>query len=155
LIEKCLFKLYIFADKRGIGNLANDTITMLASYWTEIPVTLREAEWVIPLVSQNSNLYDLILDTLILELRINDLDCAGLATLDLPRKFLTDLLCKSNELSEAFNAFDKCLQAVCHYHCHEGEGVMSEEECIRNTDAGHNTYYKHRNLEQLGWEGDV
>ncbi|THW73878.1 hypothetical protein D6D17_10632, partial [Aureobasidium pullulans] len=29
--EEYLLKLYLFADKRGIVNLANDTITMLAS----------------------------------------------------------------------------------------------------------------------------
>ncbi|KAI4740341.1 hypothetical protein E4T50_09207 [Aureobasidium sp. EXF-12298] len=154
-IEKHLFKLYVFADKRGIRDLANDTITMLASYWTQDSVSLGEVEWVIPLVSHNSDLYHLIQDTLILELRLSSLDYNGLAALDLPRKFLTDLLCKSHELSEAFNDYEKCLQAVCHYHCHEGQGLRSKEECIRNTEDGYNTYGEHKDLVQMSWEGDA
>lgn len=31
-VERHLFHLYIFADKRGILNLANDVVTMMASY---------------------------------------------------------------------------------------------------------------------------
>jgi hypothetical protein len=128
---------------------------MLASYWAQDSVTLGEVEWVVPLVSQNSNLYHLILDNLVLELRINSLDYDGLAALDLPRKFLTDLLCKSRDLSKAFNDYEKCLQSVCHYHCHEGQGLRSKEECIRNTEAGYNTYGEHEDLMQRSWQGKV
>ncbi|KAH0337160.1 hypothetical protein KCU81_g8227, partial [Aureobasidium melanogenum] len=34
-VERHLFQLYIFADKRGILDLANDVVTMMASYWDQ------------------------------------------------------------------------------------------------------------------------
>jgi hypothetical protein len=155
VLEKYLFKLYIFADKRGIGNLANDTITMLASYWSVECVPLSEVTWVILLISRNSKLYDLLLDKLVLELRDQELEGRRSEVMNLPQGFLFDLLIRSNELSECFNDSYKCYQAVCHYHDHAGQGIMNEEDCIRNIEAGWNTYHKIEALEQRSWEGDV
>jgi hypothetical protein len=153
-LVKHLFNLYVFADKRGIGNLANDTITMLASYWIYNIIDLTEVECEVLVVLRNSKLYELVLDNLTLELRDNHMDCDLLAASDLPKDFLIDLLRQTSQLCETFIGNFKCLQAVCHYHCHNGQGIMGKEECIRNTEAGRSTYYKHVKLKQVDWEGD-
>jgi len=156
-VEEYLCKLYIFADKRGIGNFANDTITMLASYWSERLVTLSETTWVVLHISRKSKLYELILDNLILELRSGELDSCRLEAVDLSKEFWSDLLIKSDQLSEHFSGHMKCIQAVCHYHCHEGQGIMSQEEFIHNIDAGYNIYHGTNNIHdqaQVAWEGD-
>lgn len=153
-VQRYLFKLYIFADKRGIGNLANDTITMLSSYWTKASVILIEVKPVILLLPDNSKLYDLILDSLVLELRDSGVDYDHPAVITQPKRFLIDLLRKSHELSRTFVEYRQCLQAVCHYHCHEGQSVLSEKECIRNTEAGYNMYHEHDRLKQSSWEGE-
>jgi hypothetical protein len=154
-LVKHFFKLYIFADIRGIGNLANDTITMLASYWTQETRDLSEVGCELLVILRNGKLYDLILDNSILELRAGEMDFDRLAASDLPKEFLIDLLHQTVKLSGAFDGHLKCFRAVCHYHCHEIQGVMGEEECIRNTEAGCNTYYDHKNLKQVDWEEDV
>ena len=154
-LQRYLFKLYVFADKRGIGNLANDTITMLAAYWSENLVALSEVAWVILLVSRNSKLYALILDTLVLELRQEDLDDRRLNATDLPKELLFDLLIRSNKLAERFSETCQCFESVCYYHCHEGEGIMSGEDCITKIEAGHNLYNELDNLEQFTWEYDA
>lgn len=155
VLEEYLFRLYVFADKRGIGDLANDTITMLASYWAHNKISLSDVTWVIILVSRKSTLYNLILDCLVLELRNNEISNDRPGAFTLPAEFLIDLLLRSNELPEHFDQFEKCLQAVCHYHCHEGQGVMSEEHCIKKVEAGCNIYYEYQlqDVEQLAWDG--
>jgi hypothetical protein len=154
-VEKYLFRLYVFADKRDIGNLANDTITMLPAWWTETKIDLGAVSWVILLISRSSKLYDLILDNSVLDLRSRNLGRHRLGALELPQEFLVDLLIRSEELSDVFRGGDKCYQAMCHYHCHVGQGIMSEEDCIRNIEAGWNTYHNIKALEQRGWEGAV
>jgi hypothetical protein len=153
-LVKHLFDLYVFADKRGIGNLANDTITMLASYWTRNIINLTEVECEVFVVLRNSKLYELVLDNLTLELREDVMDYHLLASSDLPKEFLIDFLRQTRDLCGGFDGILKCLQAVCHYHCHKGQGIMGKEECIRNTEAGRSTYYEHEKLKQVDWEGD-
>jgi len=126
---------------------------MVASFWSQSQIHLSEVAWVVTLVSCSSKLYDLILDASVLELRDCGLEYVHLATLDPPKESLIDLLRKSRELSSTFVEHHQCLQAVCHYHCHEGQGIMSEKECSRNTEAGYNLYHNHNNLKQLDWEG--
>lgn len=129
---------------------------MLAAYWSEYQVTLSEVAWAVRLVSRNSKLYDLCLDILVLEIRYEGVDILGenrLVSLDLPKEFLLDLLVKSHEFSSEFENKNQCFQAVCHYHCHEGQGIMSEEDCIRNTEAGCNIYHKLKYLKQIAWPG--
>jgi hypothetical protein len=156
VLEKHLFKLYVFADKRGIQNLANDTITMLAAYWILHHVTLSEVAGVVHLISSKSELYDLLLDILTIALRYDGthtLESRRSDALNLPKEFLLDLLLKGYELSKGFENWDQCFHAVCHYHCHEGEGIMSEEDCIRNTEDGWNIYHELEDLSQGDWEG--
>jgi hypothetical protein len=155
-LEKYLFNLYVFADKRGIKNLANDTITMLAAHRTEVRVTLSEVVGVVRLISPKSELYDLLLDILTIDLRDDEMDAPETRRLDvlsLPEAFLLDLLLKGYKLSQGFQDYDQCFRAVCHYHCHEGEGVMSEEDCVRNIEEGWNIYHELDALTQVCWEG--
>ncbi|THY70307.1 hypothetical protein D6C93_10538, partial [Aureobasidium pullulans] len=76
--EEHLLKLYLFADKRGIVNLANDTITMLASFWAGCRVLIFSE------ILASSGLYDLILDNMFLELRLGISDTNELLQADLP-----------------------------------------------------------------------
>jgi hypothetical protein len=158
VLENHLFKLYVFADKRGIGNLANDTITMLAAYWSAKQVALSEVAWAIRLVSRNSKLYDLCLDILVLELRYEGadfLDERRFDALNLPHEFLFDLVIRSHDRADNFQERHQCFQSVCHYHCHEGQGIMSEKDCIRNIEAGCNIYHEVEDLEQESWDGEL
>jgi hypothetical protein len=155
-LEEYLFKLYVFADKRGVKNLASDTITMLAAYWTENHVTLSEVVGVIPLISRESELYDLLLDILTIDLRDDEMDVPETRRLDvlsLPKVFLLDLLLKGYKLSQNFQDWENCFRAVCRYHWHEGRGVMSEEDCVRNIEDGWNIYHELDDLSQVFWEG--
>lgn len=127
---------------------------MLAAYWMEFEIKLNEIVWVILFISRNSKLYDLILDNSILAIRNGCLEYRHLGTVDWPNEFLLDLLAKSHKLPENFSGYDKCFQAVCHHHCHEGPDIISEEDCIKNTEAGCNLYYEVEDREQLGWDGE-
>ncbi|THY66746.1 hypothetical protein D6C95_10507 [Aureobasidium pullulans] len=61
--EEHLLKLYLFADKRGVVNLANDTITMLASCWANCRVVKSKTNWIFSEILASSKLYDLVLGT--------------------------------------------------------------------------------------------
>jgi hypothetical protein len=158
-LEKHLFKLYVFADKRGIPSLANDVITMLAGHCVEEPFTLSEIVWAVRLISRKSKLYDLFLDILVTELR-NDLpeslDNQRTDVLKLPKECLFDLLLRTNELSDQFCERYQCFEAVCdRYHCHDGHGTADEEDCSRNIEAGWNLYNEVEDVEQCNWSWDA
>jgi len=129
---------------------------MLAAYWIHEFITLTEVAWVVRLISRKSKLYELALDSLVIELREGCLfgSSQRLAALNLPKEFLFDLLLRSVELSKQFYEYHACYEAVCHYHCHEGQGIMSEEDCIRNVEAGNNTYFERVDRQQGEWKGD-
>ncbi|KAH0287928.1 hypothetical protein KCU62_g5576, partial [Aureobasidium sp. EXF-3399] len=124
--ENHLFKLYVFADKRGVKNLANNTITMLAAHWVQKCVTMSEVAWVVLLLSPNDKLYELIQDHLILELREEILDEPKhlLAAMDLPKEFLFNLLRRSGKLGKQFERAHHCFEAW-------SEWNMSLEQCKR------------------------
>ncbi|KEQ74064.1 hypothetical protein M436DRAFT_44896 [Aureobasidium namibiae CBS 147.97] len=158
--ENHLFKLYVFADKRGVKNLANNTITMLAAHWVQKCVTMSEVAWVVLLLSPNDKLYELIQDHLILELREEILDEPKhlLAAMDLPKEFLFNLLRRSGKLGKQFERAHHCFEAVCHYHCHQGPGIVSREDCILSIEAGDNIYdncERLEDIEQCAWKGNV
>jgi hypothetical protein len=156
ILEKHLSKLYIFADKRGIKILANDTSTMLAAHWILHDVTLSEVTGVVRLISRKSELYDLLLDILTIGLRhdgMHTLESRRSDVLSLPKELLLDLLLKDYKLSRDFENWDQCFRAVCHYHCHEGQGIMSEGDCIRKIENGWNIYHELDDLSQGSWEG--
>ncbi|KAI4720286.1 hypothetical protein E4T48_03418 [Aureobasidium sp. EXF-10727] len=149
-----LFNLYVFADKRGIANLANDTTTMLASYWAHEWVSVSEVARVVPLISRSGKLYKLIIDSLLLEMRGGH-DTGDLEDADIPKEILIDLLSRAFIVSVDFNKCRMCFQSICHFHCHGGQNVLSEEECILRIQAGDNVYEPDGvDLKQQAWIWD-
>ncbi|THY07998.1 hypothetical protein D6D01_09700 [Aureobasidium pullulans] len=67
--EAFCYELYIFADKRGIRGLANDSVTMIASYWTDTCVDFSLTKKYLPQLPSKSGLYNLVLDNMILNMR--------------------------------------------------------------------------------------
>ncbi|CAD0113470.1 unnamed protein product, partial [Aureobasidium uvarum] len=148
-----LFNLYVFADKRGIVNLANDTTTMLASCWLSEFVELSEVERVVPLISRSGKLYKLIMDNLLLEMR-GGWGADDLKNIDLPKEMLIDLLSRITLSPAGFDTFNMCFQSICHYHFHGGQNVLSEEECVRRVEAGNNVFDPEVDLRQKVWGWD-
>ncbi|THY03989.1 hypothetical protein D6D01_10156 [Aureobasidium pullulans] len=138
--EEHLLKLYLFADKRGIVNLANDTITMLASFWANCRVVKSKTNWIFSEILASSGLYDLILDSMFLELRDNSPDISRLNAADLPKSVLIDLLEREMRYRRGLSDFNACILSACHYHVHGPDGVLTEAECIETIKKGHNIF---------------
>ncbi|KAG9759088.1 hypothetical protein E4T50_07052 [Aureobasidium sp. EXF-12298] len=156
VFQRHMLELYVFADKRGIVDLANDTITMLACLWSCEDVVLDDIEWLFPLILSKSQLYRLLLDNLILEARASSMTRGRLLGAGLPKAILVDLFLRSNHLPESFNLHTACFNSVCYYHLHDQQDGMSKEECIRRVEAGYNVWSPNINLKQqewnLGWD---
>ncbi|KAG9843203.1 hypothetical protein KCU98_g7956, partial [Aureobasidium melanogenum] len=153
-IQRHMLELYVFTDKRGITNLANDTITMLASRWSIRCVDLDDIEWLFPLISRRSKLYQLLVDKLLMELREDTGSESRFINGDLPRIALIDLVRRSESLTTDFNTSEACFESVCHYHIHGWQGAMSQGECIGRIEAGHNVFYPDIDLDQREWDWD-
>ncbi|KAH0033832.1 hypothetical protein KCU78_g2381, partial [Aureobasidium melanogenum] len=153
-VQRHMLELYVFADKRGITNLANDTIIMLASRWSIRCVDLDDIEWLFLLISRRSKLYQLLVDKLLLELREDTESESRFINGDLPRIALIDLVRRSESLTTDFNASEACFESVCHYHIHGQQGAMSQGECIGRIEAGHNVFYPDIDLDQREWDWD-
>ncbi|TIA19401.1 hypothetical protein D6C80_02958 [Aureobasidium pullulans] len=138
--EKHLLQLYLFADKRGIANLANDTITMLAFFWAVHCVIGSKINWVFSEILASSKLYDLILDSLFLELRGKVSDTNDLLQADLPRSVFIDLLEREMRYRRGLSDFNACILSACHYHVHGPDGVLTEAECVETIEKGHNIW---------------
>ncbi|CAD0096916.1 unnamed protein product, partial [Aureobasidium vineae] len=148
-----LSRLYVFADKRGILKLTNDILTMWVSNWINNPVNLSEITQVLPLILRESNLYKLVADMMALEVRLDHMT-DGLSDADLSKEFVVDLLCRTIRLPEEFNKYFMCSQSACHYHSHDDQNVVSEEECIRRIEAGNNVFNISVDLKQKVWDWD-
>ncbi|KAG9513494.1 hypothetical protein KCV07_g8722, partial [Aureobasidium melanogenum] len=153
-VQRHMLELYVFADKRGITNLANDTITMLASRWSIRCVDLDDIEWLFSLISRRSELYQLLVDKLLLELREDTESESRFINGDLPRIALVDLVRRSESLTTDFNTSEACFESVCHYHIHDRQGGISPEERVRRIEAGHNVFYPDIDLDQREWDWD-
>ncbi|KAG9958487.1 hypothetical protein KCU61_g8279, partial [Aureobasidium melanogenum] len=153
-VQRHMLELYVFADKRGITNLANDTITMLASRWSIRCVDLDDIEWLFSLISRRSKLYQLLVDKLLLELREDTESESRFINGDLPRIALIDLVRRSESLTTDFNTSEACFESVCHYHIHGRHGAVSQGECIGRIEAGHNVFYPDIDLDQREWDWD-
>ncbi|KAI5250247.1 hypothetical protein E4T43_00371 [Aureobasidium subglaciale] len=117
--DKCilLLKLYFFADKRDIAGLANDTITRLASYWTEYTVFKSENDWMFCEMLPNGKLYDLVLDNMVLELRNHHVDVEDLTQIDVLSTTIVDLLARELRYRKDIKDQSACMKHVlCHYH---------------------------------------
>lgn len=153
--EGHMLELYVFADKRGIPDLANDTITMLASRWAVEPVDSNNIGWLFSFISRSSKLYQLIVDKLVLEFRNDSEELESrLVNGDLPSIALVDLLLRSHSITENFNKSQECFESVCHYHLHGQQGGMSEEDCIRRIEDGINVWDDDIDREQHTWDWD-
>ncbi|THX36278.1 hypothetical protein D6D10_06800 [Aureobasidium pullulans] len=154
--EEHLLKLYLLADKRGIVNLANDTITMLASFWADQFVVKYKTIWIFSEILASSKLYDLILDSLFLELRGKISDTNDLLQADLPRSVLVDLLDREMKYRRGIRATRACLLSACHYHVHGPDGVLTEAECVGTIEKGHNIwrYEGGEECTQIPWNWD-
>ncbi|KAI4763312.1 hypothetical protein E4T52_08027 [Aureobasidium sp. EXF-3400] len=146
-----LLRLYILANKRGILDLANDTITMLASYWMRVEVDWSRVKWVFPLVSRTNKLYELILDNAVMEMKDQKDISTRLDNADLPKEVLVDLVHKGNLFPKAFKGHASCFEAICHYHLHADQGTVKQEECIRRVQDGINSYEYYGALKQKVW----
>ncbi|THX13826.1 hypothetical protein D6D13_03412 [Aureobasidium pullulans] len=151
--EKHLLKLYLFADKRGIVNLANDTITILASLWTNDRVVKSKTNWIFSEILASSKLYDLILDNIFLELRHDISDTNHLLQADLPKSVLVDLLDREMKYRSDIPSTRSCLLSACHYHVHGPDGVLTEAECVDTIEKGHNiiAYWNDEDYTQIPW----
>ncbi|THX96306.1 hypothetical protein D6D03_08818 [Aureobasidium pullulans] len=151
--EECFLKLYLFADKRGIVNLANDTITMLASFWANCRVVISKTSWIFSEILASSGLYDLILDNMFLELRLGISDTNDLLEADLPKSVLVDLLDREMRYRSDIPSNRACLLSACHYHVHGPDGVLTEAECVETIEEGHNIweYEGDEDYTQIPW----
>lgn len=154
--EEHLLKLYLFADKRGIVNLANDTITMLASFWANCRVVKPKTNWIFSEILASSKLYDLIPDSMFLELRGNYSDTNHLHQADLPKSVLVDLLDREMKYRRGLSDVRACILSACHYHVHGPDGVFTEPECVETIKKRHNIfeYESSGNYTQILWNWD-
>jgi hypothetical protein len=112
---------------------------------------LSDIAWVFPLISRDSKFYKLIVHNLVLKMRDDEFASAELDEADLPKEVLVDAFTNCASLSQECNMFS-CFTSVCHYHHHEGPDVMSEADCIRRIEAGHNIYDSNvGGLKQRAW----
>ncbi|KAH0030899.1 hypothetical protein KCU78_g2941, partial [Aureobasidium melanogenum] len=153
-VQRHMLELYVFAAKRGVTNLANDTITMLASRLTNTEVDLDNIWWLYPLIPHSSKLYQLLVDNLVLEIRKASEARCRLVKAHLPRTFLIDIILRSNSLTDEFDSFYVCFGSVCHYHLHGQQGALGREECIERIEAGNNVWYPDMDMTQFEWEFD-
>ncbi|THX44936.1 hypothetical protein D6D08_10487 [Aureobasidium pullulans] len=121
--ETNLLELYLFADKRGIINLANDTITVLASFWVNHRIAKARINWIFDEILTSSELYRLILDSICLEFRDGFATEDDLKTSDLPKSVLVDLLVRQRDYRTTLSDLDSCLYSICHYHVHGPDGT--------------------------------
>jgi len=150
-IERHLFFVYIFADKRGIAGLENDVVTMLASFWTHESVDMATTVELLPLIRPRSTLYHLVLDSLIIDSRScwwGDYSWQSICRHS--GEIITELFKRDRAFPHEFDSHDYCFEAVCHYHEHSSDEEKSE--CIRKTEGGRNTYTDHRGpYKQIEW----
>lgn len=145
-----LLRLYVFADKHCITKLANDVITMLASFWAYRRIDLFDTTWIFSSIPQNDKLYELILDNLVLRLRGECLNRYELSQMSLPKDASIDLIFKVHNLPSGFDFPEAAFMSVCHYHQHDLEDDM-DDECVESIKAGNNVYSEDLELEQQEW----
>ncbi|KAG9567822.1 hypothetical protein KCU71_g3417, partial [Aureobasidium melanogenum] len=156
-LQRHLFRLYIFADKRGIGELTNDVVTMLASYWNEKAIDMSVTQECLPLISSQCTLYRLTLDSLLLESRAAEWDEKKWEQFGRhPQDVMLELFRKERHFPDSFREPDECIKSICHYHDHTG--IVNEQvECAERVERGCNTWehYPHGGPQQVAWEWDA
>lgn len=152
--ERHLFHLYIFADKRGILNLANDVVTVMAFYWNHELIDMSVTQECLHLISSQCTLYQLPPDNLLLESRSVAWDEKrwkefGSHSQDV----MLEMLQKERRFPDSFKDSDRCIKSVCHYHEHNGNAT-EQKDCADRVERGCNTwvYYSHDALLQVKWK---
>ncbi|KAI4763328.1 hypothetical protein E4T52_08026 [Aureobasidium sp. EXF-3400] len=150
-IEHHLFHVYIFADKRGIVDLANDVVTVLASFWTWNSVDMDVTIKCLPLLSPRSTLYQLVLDSLVIDTRAFWWDTYKWEILSRhPGEFIVELFKRDRAFHGHFKSHYRCIEAICHYHEHSGD--EEKDECITKTEGGRNNFnFHHGPSKQIKW----
>ncbi|THY58159.1 hypothetical protein D6C97_04512 [Aureobasidium pullulans] len=137
--ESHMFQVYIFADKRGIIGLPNDVVTKLCSFWCDQNISMGVTTEYLPQLSSSCTLYQMTLDSMILELRASDKDNDDgfwQGFVDHPKGVLVDLFKKENAFPASFQSFFSCFNSICYYHVHEDGD--EKKACIKKTEAGCN-----------------
>jgi hypothetical protein len=150
-LARHFFHVYIFADKRGITGLADDVVTMLASFWTCDIVDMNLTLECLQLFSPHSTLYQLVLDSLILDMRASwwDEDCWNVLCLQ-SHDVVVELLKKERAFPAHFDSHSHCIETICHYHRHSDE--IEQNECIKKIERGFNLFTLERHPEkQIKW----
>ncbi|KAG9520136.1 hypothetical protein KCU93_g7762, partial [Aureobasidium melanogenum] len=153
-VERHLFYLYIFADKRGIVKLANDVVTMMASYWDNTAIDMSVTREFLPLISSQCTLYRLTLDSLLLESRGSAWSEEKWEQFGRhPQDVMLELFRKERHFPDSFCHPDECFKSICHYHEHNGD-VTEQADCAHRLERGYNTwiYYTPDELQQVAWE---
>jgi hypothetical protein len=138
-LERHLFYVYIFADKRGIRCLANDVVTMMCSFWVVEPIRLSTTIECMPLLPPECTLYELALDSLVLLSRQGEWDedewegfCSH------PTGIIVELFKREQNFPRSFVNFSNCFESICHYHKHDDHD--EKDGCIKNTERGRNVF---------------
>jgi hypothetical protein len=136
-----LFQVYIFADKRDIRSLANDVVTFLSSFWVSERIHLCASEY-LPLIPPQCTLYELVLDTLILDLRVESWDAEDWKTFGShPQWIIVELFKRDQDFPDSFKNLSDCFKSICHYHEHED--ADEKRVCVRRVESGRNLYADH------------
>lgn len=139
-VERHLFLVYIFADKRGIRRLANDVVTRMSSIWADQPIDLNTTVEYLPLLLPGCTLYELTLDSLILASRDGTYDSdEWKAFCSHPPEIMAELFKREQRFPDSFKNYSDCFLSVCHYHKHENED--EKDKCTRLTERGRNVQY--------------
>lgn len=152
--ESHMFQVYIFADKRGIIGLPNDVVTKLSSFWCDQNISMGVTTEYLPQLSSSCTLYQMTLDSMILELRASDKDNDDgfwQNFVDHPKVVLVDLFKKENMFPASFQGFYGCFKSICHYHVHDDK--TEEDACIEEVEAGRNVFSHYDGpSKQIDWE---
>ncbi|THX68620.1 hypothetical protein D6D05_09349 [Aureobasidium pullulans] len=154
--ESHMFQVYLFADKRGIIGLTNDVVTKLCCFWSINNINKDITTEYLPQLSSSCTLYQMTLDSMILESRGVDNDNTRnddfwQTFVDLPQYILVELFKKGNMFPASFQGYYCCFHSVCHYHVHEDGD--EEKACVKKVEAGRNVDECHEdNLKQIEWK---
>jgi hypothetical protein len=150
--ERHLFYVYIFADKRGVVGLTNDVVTMLASSWTCTCVDMDITVECLPLISSQSTLYQLSLDSLIIDIRASWWDLSHWDELCRHSKeIIAELFKRERAFPRDFDQHSHCIEAICHYHQHSDD-EEEKDKCVEKTERGLNCFATDRLPEkQIEW----
>jgi hypothetical protein len=141
----------MFADKRGIRCLANDVVTMMASFWcTQSPDTDTVIEC-FPLLQPQYGLSELFLDNLVLKSRDNLWNADDWDHLSWYSKaIVVELFKKDRSFSDSFRDGSHCFNSICHYHVHED--TDEEKDCVNKIQRGRNVHPHHSGpWKQIKW----